>query len=111
MRAQRVGEPTTSKRSVLALIFLVAGLVVFLVSGASVASARVRTPIIHVLSNRADLISGGGVLVSVDLTARTNSRRVRVYLNGHPITSNFAVRPNGRFQGRVTGLLDGQNTH
>src|SRR5439155_25585341 len=98
MRAQRVGDATTSKRSVLALIFLVAGLVVFLGLGATAASARVRTPIIHVLSNRAELISGGDVLVSVDLTARTNPRRVRVYLNGHPITSDFAARPNGRFE-------------
>src|SRR5207253_1106256 len=32
-----------------------------------------------------------------------------VYLNGHNITTDFAVRPNGRFEGLVTRLVDGAN--
>jgi hypothetical protein len=103
------GVATTIKRSVLALALLVAGVLVFLGAGANVASARVRTPIIHVLSNRADLVSGGNALVSIDLSARIKPSRVRVSLNGHYIQRDFAVRPNGRYEGLVTNLNDGQN--
>ena len=59
------------------------------------------------LSNRADLISGGDALVSVDL--RADPRAVRVELNGADITSAFSVRPNGRFEGLVTNLAEGTN--
>ena len=45
---------------------------------------------ITVLSNRADLISGGDALVSVDL--RANARAVKVELNGANITSAFSLR-------------------
>ena len=62
---------------------------------------------ISVVSNRADLISGGDALVSVDLIA--SPRAVRVELNGDDITDTFAVRPNGRFEGLVTGLVEGKN--
>ena len=44
---------------------------------------------IDVLSNRADLVSGGNALVSIDLRERAT---VRVELNGANITSSFAVR-------------------
>lgn len=62
---------------------------------------------ITVVSNRADLISGGDALVSVDLSA--NPRAIRVELNGKNITSTFAVRQNGRFEGLVTDLREGKN--
>ena len=62
---------------------------------------------ISVVSNRADLISGGDALVSVDLLA--SPRAIRVELNGKDITSAFAVRANGRFEGLVTGLEEGKN--
>ena len=62
---------------------------------------------ITVLSNRADLVSGGDALVSVDL--RANPRAVRVDLNGVEITSAFSRRPNGRFEGLVTNLVEGTN--
>jgi len=63
---------------------------------------------ISVVSNRADLISGGDALVSVDLLD-TSPRAIRVELNGTNITSAFAVRPNGRYEGLVTGLEEGKN--
>jgi hypothetical protein len=90
------------------LLLLAAGLATFLASG-SVAAARTRTPIIHVLSNRADLISGGEALVAIDLPPRVDPRRVRVYMNGRYIQRNFALRPNGRYEGLVTNLRDGEN--
>lgn len=62
---------------------------------------------ITIVSNRADLISGGDVLVSVDL--RASPRAVKVQLNGRNISEAFAVRPNGRFEGLVTGLVGGTN--
>ncbi|HET9289428.1 MAG TPA: DUF6351 family protein [Gaiella sp.] len=62
---------------------------------------------ITVVSNRADLISGGDALVSVDLSA--NPQAIRVELNGKNITSTFAVRQNGRFEGLVTDLREGKN--
>ncbi len=63
---------------------------------------------ITVVSNRADLISGGDALVSVDLLD-TSPRAVRVELNGKDIKSAFTVRANGRFEGLVTGLVEGKN--
>jgi hypothetical protein len=66
-------------------------------------------PVITVLSNRADLVSGGEALVQVTLPGGADPGDVRVYLNGHSVTSVFAVRPNGKFEGLVTGLVDGKN--
>jgi hypothetical protein len=103
------GDGATFKRSALALTFLVTGLVIFLGLGASVVSAQVPTPIIHVLSNRADLISGGDALVAIDLPENVDPSGVRVYLNGQSIDGAFAVRANGRYEGLVTGLQDGDN--
>ena len=63
---------------------------------------------ITVLSNRADLISGGDALVAIDL-GRSRASSIRVTLNGSDVTSAFAVRPNGRYEGLVTGLVNGKN--
>lgn len=66
---------------------------------------------IRVLSNRADLVSDGNALVEVVL--RTGSKRrppdVRIELNGRDVSSDFAVRADGRFYGLVTGLEQGTN--
>ena len=64
---------------------------------------------IDVLSNRADLISGGDALVAARLAPGTDAAAVRVTLNGSDITSSFAVRENGQYQGLVTGLAEGDN--
>jgi hypothetical protein len=65
---------------------------------------------IEVLSNRADLISGGDALVAVDLPAGTDPSTITVTQNGKDVTSDFAQRPNGRFEGLLTGLVNGANT-
>ena len=52
-------------------------------------------------------ISGGDALVSIELKA--NAQPVRVKLNGANITSSFAVRDNGKLEGLVTGLVEGNN--
>jgi Tannase-like family of unknown function (DUF6351) len=64
---------------------------------------------IDVLSNRADLVSGGDALVQVTLPARISPAGVRVQLNGADVTPSFAVRADSRFLGLVTGLQVGRN--
>jgi hypothetical protein len=58
---------------------------------------------IKVLSNRADLISGGDALVRVTPVG------ARVTVNGRNVTSAFAQRPNGQYLALLTGLKDGAN--
>src|SRR4051794_23374799 len=59
---------------------------------------------IRTLSNRADLISGGDALVEVSPAGAT------VDVDGRDVTSAFAVREDGRYEGVLTGLRDGDNT-
>lgn len=61
------------------------------------------------LSNRADLVSGGGVLVEVVLPAGVDPASVRVEVDGRDVTDAFAVRDDGRYIGLVTGLIVGDN--
>ena len=63
---------------------------------------------VDVLSNRSDVISAGDALVAVKLPA-TDPSSVSVTLNGTDVTRTFAVRPNGRYEGLVTGLRIGSN--
>jgi uncharacterized tannase-like protein DUF6351 len=65
---------------------------------------------INVLSNRADLVSGGDALVEVVLPDGVAPSSVRVTVDGRDVTSAFAVRADGRFYGLVTGLVVGANT-
>ncbi len=90
-----------------------AGLVgVFLLCLAAVPAdaARSRRPAlsISVLSGRADLVSGGSALVAINLPS-SDARRVRVTLGRRDVTSDFAVRRDGHFEGLVTGLALGRN--
>jgi hypothetical protein len=62
---------------------------------------------IEVLSNRADLISGGDALVRV--VAPTNAGAVRVDLNGRDMTSAFHAE-GANLVGLVEGLTVGANT-
>ena len=66
---------------------------------------------IFVLSNRADLVSGGDALIEIRLPAKARARPedVRVDVDGRDVTSTFAVRADGRFTGLITGLADGVN--
>lgn len=75
-------------------------------------------PTIHVLSDRADLISGGDALVSVTLPRGTRATGLRMWLSpsrvapgshGRRVTREFAPRPNGMYEGLVTGLRVGPN--
>jgi hypothetical protein len=59
---------------------------------------------VDVISNRSDLISAGDALVAVKIPNGVDPAKVRVSKSGADITSAFAVRSNGRFEGLVTGL-------
>src|SRR5260370_17293447 len=52
---------------------------------------------------------GGDALVEVVLPGEVAPSSVRVTLNGHDVTGAFAVRPDGRFYGLLTGLAEGPN--
>ena len=64
---------------------------------------------IQVLSNRADLISGGDALVQVTLPAGVTASAVSVDLNGLDVTPKFATSADGRYMGLVSGLVLGVN--
>jgi hypothetical protein len=74
--------------------------------GGSANAAALR---IEVLSNRADLISGGNALVRVALPPRRHAGEVRVAVGGHDETAAFAPQPDGTLLGLVTGMVDGPN--
>jgi hypothetical protein len=59
---------------------------------------------IEVLSNRADLISGGDALVEIAPAPASGSV---IDLDGNVITGEFALRPNGRYQALLTGMSVG----
>src|SRR5262249_40152236 len=64
---------------------------------------------IRTLSNRADLVSGGDVLVEIVLPRRTRPDAVQVELNGRDIRHEFAVRADGRFLALLKRLSLGKN--
>jgi hypothetical protein len=68
------------------------------------------TPVtISVLSNRADLVSGGNALVAVTLPPRAAHRRVRISLGRRNVRRQFSVRSGRSLLGLVTGLRVGRN--
>jgi hypothetical protein len=72
------------------------------------ASASAGTVALTVLSGRADLVSGGDVLVRVTLPA--GARGLAVDVDGRAVTSAFAKRADGQVEGLVTGLKVGSST-
>jgi hypothetical protein len=64
---------------------------------------------IEVLSNRADLVSGGEALVEITTPEGTGTKDVRVRLNGKKVTQAFSFRADGRLLGLVEGLEEGDN--
>jgi hypothetical protein len=102
-------QPAGTARRVLLLVVVALGLLSAPAAGEAASHANGGLPEIRVLSNRADLVSGGDVLVEVVLPGRVDPDTVRVSLDGTDVTSAFAVRPNGRYEGVVTGLAVGPN--
>jgi hypothetical protein len=107
MQGHRRGSRT--RRSL--ALFAFAALVLIPGAGAMTMSngSNGGLPELNVLSNRADLISGGDALVQVVLPARVDPSTVRVSVDGRDVTSAFAVRAGGAYEGVVTGLANGAN--
>ncbi|HEX9765762.1 MAG TPA: DUF6351 family protein, partial [Nitriliruptorales bacterium] len=75
------------------------------------AAARADTDLQVVsLSNRADLVSGGDVLLEVRLPQDVAPEQVRVAVDGRDVTPAFELRRDGRFLGIVESLAIGDNT-
>lgn len=66
---------------------------------------------IKTLSNRADMVSGGDVLMEVVLRPPvTEVTGLKVQLNNKDVSSQFALRSDGRITGLVSGLNIGKNS-
>lgn len=71
--------------------------------------ARVGAPVqIRVLSSRADLVSGGDALISVDLPSSSLARKAQVTLDDKAVTGQLEVR-GASLVGLVRGLKNGDN--
>jgi hypothetical protein len=77
-------------------------------AGALSAQAAERMAV-RVLSDRADLISGGEALIAVTIPPKAKPGTVSVTLDGATVTGDFAARPNGLYEGLVKGLAPGSN--
>jgi hypothetical protein len=90
------------------VLVCVAAVAMLLTLGAGTAQAG-KGLSVQVISNRADLISGGDALVSVGLPPGTDPASVKVTLGGNDVSSQFAMRPNQAYEGLLTGLQLGTN--
>ncbi|HSW13667.1 MAG TPA: DUF6351 family protein [Solimonas sp.] len=78
------------------------------VSGEDAATGS-GSAMIKVLSNRADLISGGDALVELLPPADAPDGAMRVSVGGRDVSAAFAKREDGRITGLVTGMALGRN--
>jgi hypothetical protein len=98
-------------------LLLPVALIAWSVAPFAVAVAADDNHDILVLSNRADLISGGDALVEIIVppgiiqAMRNGNDKIKASLNSVPLADDvLALRPNGRVLGLVTGLKIGENT-
>ena len=88
---------------------LAVALLALLLVPATAAAAKKRPGLrIHVVSNRADLISAGDALVRIEGRAHIKMARIRVTAGRRDVTRAFRRRANGRIEGLVTGLKVGR---
>ena len=72
------------------------------------AQARMPAPRIKVLSNRADLVSGGDALVRVKLPRGVRAKRLRLMAGHRNVTRELRRTGRRRLDGRVRGLRVGR---
>ena len=101
---------SSSGAGTLRFVTLGAGALAVAVLAACSSDAKLDNLEIRTLSNRADLVSGGDVLVQIvpPEGAEAGSGLV-VRVGTKDVTSAFARRADGRITGLVTGLADGDN--
>ena len=88
----------------------IAGIAVALIAACGGGDNSPPAATISTLSNRADLVSGGDVLVEVKLPDRSLASSLHVTVEGTDVSSAFTTRADGRTVGLVTGLKNGANT-
>ena len=84
------------------IVVSVAAVVALFTAGTGIAEAGTLT--VEVLSNRANLISGGDALVAVKLPRSVKPASVKMTLNSSDVTSQFALRQNGSYEGLLSAL-------
>jgi hypothetical protein len=72
------------------------------------AGAGMAAPRIEVLSNRADLVSGGDALVRVTLPAGVTASRLRLTAGRRDVTKDLQPAGTGRLEGLIEGLRVGR---
>src|SRR5581483_203604 len=70
---------------------------------------RGRLALETVSNPRPELVSGGEVLVKVDVGRHTDPADVRIVSDGQDVTSSFHVQSDGDLLGLVTNLAIGRN--
>ena len=90
------------------LAFLLGAAFLTTAAGAAVAAGNGDFNIVT-LSTRPDTVSGGDVLVRVDVPTGVRASGVSITLNGHAVTSAFHPVAGGSLMGLVTGLAIGDN--
>ena len=86
-------------------LFVVLLTCAFAAAGPGVGAAGAATALdINVLSNRADLVSGGDALVQIDAARRGRRQRAEGRRRRARRHDAFASRPNGRFLALLDGL-------
>jgi hypothetical protein len=68
-----------------------------------------RLALVAVSNPRPELVSGGEVLVRVDVRKHINPADVQITSDGQDVTSSFQVQSDGSLLGLVTGLTTGPN--
>ena len=65
---------------------------------------------VETVSNRADLVSGGQVLVQINVPAGANASSIRADVDGVDVSSAFTLVRGNTVRGVVRGLRNGSNT-
>jgi hypothetical protein len=68
-----------------------------------------RLALVTVSNPRPELVSGGQVLIRVDVPEHINPADVRITSDGQDVTSGFRAQPDGSLLGLVTNLTIGRN--
>jgi hypothetical protein len=101
---------TMSSIRIVALVAVMLGSLGFTPELQSPSPGATDVPVVITsVSNRADMVSGGDVLVELTLPDGSPPTDFIATLDGVDVTDAFALRQNGRVQGLITSLSLGEN--
>src|SRR6202046_4790810 len=93
----------------ISVIALIAAPIAAQAAGPANSGSPGRLALVTVSNPRPELVSGGEVLVRVDVPRHTSPASVRVSADGHDVTASFQEQSDGNLLGLVTGLQIGRN--